>query len=175
MHTCLCLGNHANKKKKHPKTLIKPPTRLRNIYPNYSQIALNFSTTTGHTTLVVIEYSHPPSVVDSRRPLFNAAFRSSVARSRNASKHQSVEALGLSSAKPTAASSTGIAPFAMLCLPGRGLLANGRIDFVPSCCSRSLRHSSSVVTYPSSNAKNLCRSTVLIRSRARLVNHPSRS
>jgi hypothetical protein len=27
---------------------------------------------------------HPPSVVDSRRPLFNAAFRSSVARSRNA-------------------------------------------------------------------------------------------
>jgi hypothetical protein len=80
-----------------------------------------------------------------------------------------------SGAKPTAASSTGIAPFAMLCLPGRGLLENGRITFVPFCCSRSLRHSSSVATYPSSSAKNLCRSTVLIRSRARLLNHPSRS
>jgi len=83
--------------------------------------------------------------------------------------------VGVGSDRYTAASSTGIAPFAILCLPGRGLLANGRIAFVPSCWSRNLRHSSSVATYPSSSAKNLCRSTALIRSRARLVNQPSRS
>jgi hypothetical protein len=126
------------------------------------------------STSNVITFPQPPSVVDSRRPLFIAAFRSSVARSRNAWKHGQQES-DVGRDGPTAASSTGIAPFAILCLPSLGLLANGLIAFVPSCCSRSLRHSSSVATYPSSSAKNLCRRIALMRSRARLVNQPSRS
>jgi hypothetical protein len=129
---------------------------------------------TSRLSCLLSTFPHPPSVVDSRRPLFNAAFRSSVARSRNAWNTGKLES-EVNRNRYTAASSTGIAPFAILCLPSRGLLANGLIAFVPSCWSRSFRHSSSVATYPSSSAKNLCRSTALMRSRARLVNQPSRS
>ena len=156
------------KQKMHSKTFIKSPPAAHQL----SHSCLRLNTSGGMCPLNTL--THPPSVVDSRRPLFNAAFRSSVARSRNAWNTSERES-DVGRDGPTAASSTGIAPFAMLCLPSRGLLPNGLIAFVPSCCSRSLRHSSSVATYPSSSAKNLFRSTALMRSRVRPVNQPSRS
>jgi len=165
MRTCLCPGNHVQTENAF-KNIHKMPACCTS--PSLSQ------TSTSGVMCAPSTPTHPPSVVDSRRPLFNAAFRSSVARSRNAWSTSQRES-EVSRDRFTAASSTGIAPFAILCLPSRGLLANGLTAFVPSCCSRSLRHSSSVATYPSSSAKNLYRSTVLMRSRARLVNQPSRS
>jgi hypothetical protein len=165
MHTCLCPGNH-----------VQTENAFKNIHKMFTCCTSPplSQTSTNGVMCAPSALTHPPSVVGSRRPLFNAAFRSSVARSRNAWSASQQES-GVSRDRSTAASSTGIAPFAILCLPSRGLLKNGLIAFVPPCCSRSLRHSSSVATYPSSSAKNLCRSTALMRSRARLVNQPSRS
>jgi len=72
------------------ETFIKLPACCETIRSlNYSQqCTSSISAETCLCSMVVtIRYSYPPSVVDSRRPLFNAAFRSSVARSRSALKH----------------------------------------------------------------------------------------
>ena len=76
----------------------------------------------------------------------------------------------------TAASSGGSAPLAMLCFPNLSLCRClcGSLS-VPSCGTSSASHSSCVATCPRRSEKNLCRSTVLIRSRAWVVYHPSRS
>lgn len=77
---------------------------------------------------------------------------------------------------PTAASSGLSAPFAMLCFHGRLAWTDlvGSLS-CPSFCSSNSSHSSRVGMYPDSKEKNLCRKTVLIRSRARVEYQPVRS
>ena len=68
-HAYVSLPRQPYKQEKHAKTVIGVSTCCTSISRQFGD---------GRTP------PHPPSVVDSRRPLFNAAFRSSVARSRNA-------------------------------------------------------------------------------------------
>lgn len=74
--------------------------------------------------------------------------------------------------RSAAASSGRIAPLAMLCLPTWSLTER-KLDMSLalllgsfSVASKSWRHSSSVAGYPSRTEKNLCRTTVLMRSNA---------
>jgi hypothetical protein len=71
-HAYVSLPRQLHKQKKHPKTIMQVPTCCTYISRQFRDERAMRSP------------PHPPSVVDSRRPLFNAAFRSSVARSRNA-------------------------------------------------------------------------------------------
>ena len=76
----------------------------------------------------------------------------------------------------TAASSGGSAPFAMLCFPNLSrCMGRGGSLFVPSCGTSRASHSSRVAICPPRSEKNLCRSTVLIRSKPCVEYHPSRS
>jgi hypothetical protein len=157
------------KQQMHSKTFIKCPTSCTPLL--HRRLGLS----TSKLSCLPSTFPHPPSVVDSRRPLLDPEFRSSVARNPNAWNTSKLES-DVSRNEYTAASSTGTAPFAILCLPGCGLLANGLIALVPPC-SRSLRHSSSVATHPSRSTKNLCRTCngALMRSRAWLLNQSSHS
>ena len=76
----------------------------------------------------------------------------------------------------TAASSGGRAPFAILCFPNLSrCVGRGGSLFVPSCGTSRASHSSRLATCPPRSEKNLCRSTVLIRSKPCVEYHPSRS
>jgi hypothetical protein len=80
-------------------------------------------------------------------------------------------------AKERTAASSGLnAPFAILCLPGLNFLLRTAVALFDAGSTTSrASHSSSVGMCPSSKEKNLCRRTVLIRSKACAEYHPSRS
>lgn len=81
----------------------------------------------------------------------------------------------ISKTKRTAASSGLNAPLAMLCLPCFNLPLEVCDRVVPSVATSKASHSSSVGECPSSSEKNLCRSTILMRSKPWVVYQPSRS
>lgn len=76
--------------------------------------------------------------------------------------------------KLTAASSGLNAPFAILCFPGLSFLLLIGL-FVSGLTVSNASHSASVGMWPSNTAKNLCRRTILIRSKACAEYQPSRS